>query len=107
MLGRERSKAKPAPGCRSPPAQKALSPAAVSTITRTSGSAWALRYPSRMPSITSLLIALRLSGRLMVIQKALSRFSCRTLELGSVIDVSLFCIRGGDGGWYALGRHVG
>ena len=28
MLGRERSKAKPAPGCRSPPAQKALSPAA-------------------------------------------------------------------------------
>src|SRR5947209_5687909 len=51
---------------RSPPAQKALSPAPVSTSTLAVSSSTKRRAPSHRPSRTALLNALRASGRLMV-----------------------------------------
>ncbi|HYH23084.1 MAG TPA: hypothetical protein VD995_31105 [Azospirillum sp.] len=54
-------------GLRSPPAQKARSPAPVSTTARTSPSAMAARRAPAMPVVTASLMALRRSGRLMVI----------------------------------------
>src|SRR6185295_13859980 len=70
------------------PAQNALSPAPVSTMTRTSLSSWASRYPWLMPATTSALMALRLSGRLMVIQNACPRFSRITLLMSFIVPLA-------------------
>src|SRR2546421_8490831 len=59
-------------------------------MTRTSLSSCASRYPLAIPATTSALMALRLSGRLMVIQNACPRFSRITLLLSAIVP--LFCL---------------
>src|SRR5437867_11305462 len=57
-----------------------------------------------MPAITSALMALRLSGRLIVIQNAWSRFSCSTSADASVIGTPYVAARRSPrGGASALG----
>src|SRR5690606_39259443 len=56
----------------------ALSPVPVSTMARIDASAAACCTPALIPSITDSLMALRRSGRLMVIHSALPRTSTRT-----------------------------
>src|SRR4051795_5896536 len=77
-ISRKRSASRPRPSCaaaapalsaippRSAPAQNALSPAPVSTTTRTASSALAAAIASRSPCITPYDIELRRSGRLIV-----------------------------------------
>src|SRR5882757_5884247 len=57
-------------------------------MTRTSLSSCASRYPLAMPATTSPLMALRLSGRLMVIQNACPRFSRITLLLSVIVPLA-------------------
>src|ERR1700733_4707996 len=63
---------------RSPPEQKAWSPAPVNTTTRASGSALNLSNAARSPSLTGRLMALCTLGRLSVIHAIWLRISYKT-----------------------------
>ena len=65
-------------GCRSPPAQKALSPAPVSTTARIARSASASSRPAAMPSATASFSALRRASRSMTIVRTAPFRSMRT-----------------------------
>ena len=73
---------------RSAPAQNDLSPAPVITTTRTSGSSWACCSASPTAMLTAALMALRASGRLIVMIRTLPRRSMSAAGAGDRVGHS-------------------